>query len=388
MALFLAMGTAPSSAVYAVSSGLPYSKFSLAVAKTERCSSGAMRLKVSPEDGHIGEVLELSAGYTRVAVVGGMATIFEAESPRGWSAYDYLSTASGGPDWDGLGSVRVTPGVKMALPGVFDPVYVRMPDAPPGTYRLVRHYYPASGRQQTTKIPSNGVNLCGSVTIMPTGKAFVPVGEPIIQVNPSSALAADTMVHITLNGFAPSSVVWLSQCAFSRLATSTGCAGLEPPDRVRLGRTGSGTANMRVQATASALPGPAATKYPCMSNCILVATMGKGFASAGTPITLRATGASGVLGEVQEPPIPGRVLGVPGRVSFRSIGPGPVKVFKTRTTPDGEFSLFLPPGRYGVTGESGLVERNRKAVTCHGNPSSITVVNNIPGPEVDVFCQA
>jgi len=120
---------------------LPSTKFSLTLARLETCWHGSLRLSVAPRIAHVGEVVGLDAeGPVGNELIGGVSTTFEAPSPHGWSAYDDVSTAPGGPDQDGLGSTRALAGVVMILVGFRGSVDARVPDVPAATYRLVRHY--------------------------------------------------------------------------------------------------------------------------------------------------------------------------------------------------------------------------------------------------------
>jgi hypothetical protein len=120
---------------------LPSTKFSLTLARLETCWHGSLRLSVAPRIAHVGEVVGLDAeGPVGNELIGGVSTTFEAPSPHGWSAYDYVSTAPGGPDQDDLGSALASAGVAMILVGFQGPVFARVPDVPAATYRLVRHY--------------------------------------------------------------------------------------------------------------------------------------------------------------------------------------------------------------------------------------------------------
>jgi hypothetical protein len=362
---------------------LPWTKFSLALARLQPCWHGRLRLAVAPGAAHVGEVLDLDAkGPLANGLVGGVSTIFESPSPHGWSAYDYLWTAQGGPDQDGLGSARAQPGVLMILPALADPVYLRVPDVPPGTYRLVRNY---SGFA-APRLPRGGANLCAGLVVLRTASAFVPTGTPTVRVSPPSGLSAGQEVRVTLSGFGRSSLVHLSECAFGRPATSNGCPSRAGGgEAVRMGGTGSATIRLRVRAVAQAGPGTRSTRYPCTSNCVLVATLGHGYASAGAGLSFGVPGASGTLEEVGGPP-PGLRLGVPGKVSFVRVGAGRKQVLKARTAPDGEFSITVPPGRYQVSGTSPLINSDGRPMTCFADPQLVTISQNVPAPEVDVFC--
>jgi hypothetical protein len=61
-------------------------------------------------------------------------------------------------------------------------------------------------------------------------------------------------------------------------------------------------------------------------------------------------------------------------------------VLKARTAPDGEFSITVPPGRYQVSGTSPLINSDGRPMTCFADPQLVTISQNVPAPEVDVFC--
>jgi hypothetical protein len=214
----------------------------------------------------------------------------------------------------------------------------------------------------------------------------VPTGTPTVKVSPSSGLSEGQEVRVTLSGFGASSLVHLSECAFGRLATSEGCPSRPGGgEAVRLEDTGSATTVFPAQGGAIAAPGTRAMQYPCTSNCVLVATLGDGFASAGTGLWFKAAGASGTLVEVGGP-APGLWLGVPGQVSFVREGRGREQVSSAETAPDGEFSITVPPGRYQVRGSSPRVISDGRPMTCFANPRVVTVSQNIPASTIDVIC--
>jgi hypothetical protein len=268
------------------------------------------------------------------------------------------------------------------LPALSDPVYVRVPDVPAGTYRLVRSY---SGYAQRQGLPRGGANLCAGLVVLPTPKAFVPTGGPTVTVSPSSGLSGGQEVRVALKGFAPSSRAQLSECAFGRLATSDGCASRPGGGKaVQLGPNGAATTTWRAQASAPVEADARPGGYPCTSNCVLVATLGHGYASAGTSLSFKAPGATGTLDEVGVSP-PSFLRGVPGKVKFVLVG-RKEHVLSTKTAPDGEFSIRARFGRYHVSGTSPLVTSDGKPMTCSGNPPVITLSRHLPVQLVDVFC--
>ena len=362
---------------------LAWTKSSLALARLEPCWNGSLRLVVAPSVAHVGEVIALDAeGPTAARVIGGVSTTLEARSPRGWSAYDYLWTAPGGPDQEDLGSALANAGEAMILVGFQGRVFARVPDVPAATYRLVRHY----GAIPPSHLRRGGANLCAGLTVLPTASPYVPTGVPTVKVSPSSGLSGGEEVGVTLSGFGASSLVHLSECAFGALATPDGCpAGTGRGEPVRLGDNGSSTTIFRAQSAATALPGTRAREYPCASNCVLVATLGPAYASAGAPLSFKAPGASGTLDEVGGPS-PGLGLGVPGQVSFIREGPRHERVYDAETAPDGEFSITVPPGRYQVSGSSPLVSSDGRPVTCFATPLVVKVSQRVPSPAINVTC--
>jgi hypothetical protein len=385
VALLLVVASASTGLVFHAggSKQLPSTKFSLTLARLETCWHGSLRLSVAPRIAHVGEVVGLDAeGPVRNELIGGVSTTFEAPSPHGWSAYDYVSTAPGGPDQDGLGSTRALAGVVTILVGFRGSVDARVPDVPAGTYRLVRKY----GGFPPARFPQGAANLCANLTVLPTASRYVPTGIPTVEVSPSSGLSEGREVRVRLSGFGRSSIVHLSECAFGTLATSHGCpGGTGSGESVMLGSNGSATTVFRAQASAIAVPGPRAREYTCASNCVLVATLGPGYASAGTALSFKATGASGTLLEVGGPG-PGVRLGVPGQVSFVRQGLGREHVYRAETAPDGQFSIAVPPGRYQVRGSSPRVRSDDRPMTCFANPGVVTVSQSISTPTIIVFC--
>ena len=265
------------------SSTLPLSKFSLEYAKRQPCWSGAIKLDVEPSAAHVGEVLTLDpVGAPLHGLMGGVLTTLEAPSPQGWSAAYFLSTNTG--PLGGLGATPASAGYGMTLQGLLGPVHVPVPDVPAGTYRLVRGY--SATAFSGTAFPRHA-NLCAALKVLPTSTMLSAANEVTVGVSPSGSLRNGQTLRVTLSGFGHSATVELYECAFEALAGAQGCGlPLGNGRAVQVSTDGSASAAVVVHDSASAHSdrGQGRT-YPCLYNCVLVATLGAGYASAGTQLT-------------------------------------------------------------------------------------------------------
>lgn len=349
---------------------LRVSRFSLAYAERQPCWAGAIKLQVQPSAAHTGEVIGLDPlGAPLHALVGGVLTTFEAPSPDGWSAAYFLSTGT----WplDGLGATPASAGYFTILPGLLGPVHVRVPDVPPGSYRLVRSY--SSAPFSGTSFPRHA-NLCAALRVLPTSKMLSAADQVTVTRSPSGNVRNGQRVHVMLSGFGHSAPVQLFECAFAALASAQGCGvALDSGRPVRVSADGSANVTVAVHDYASAGPGQGQGRtYPCLDNCVLVATLGAGYASAGTQLAFREkTGAAGTLAEVGGPWVASSP-GIPGRVNFRAVD-SRARNYSSATAADGEFAILLAPGRYRVTAHSPRVISDGHPMTCLASPPVVTV---------------
>jgi hypothetical protein len=186
---------------------------------------------------------------------------------------------------------------------------------------------------------------------------------------------------VQLFGFGPRAKVHLSECAFELLATSSGCGpSLDNQQLVQVDASGEASAVFHVRGHASAgtstLSGPGAQTFECATNCVLVATLGSGFASAMLPLSFTRPGAVAGTLIIEGGPFPGLREGIPGSVSFTRQGENsPNAVTTAETAPDGEFSVVLSYGSYVAIGKSPKVMSNNSEMTCR----SPELVNVTPG---------
>jgi hypothetical protein len=105
---------------------------------------------------------------------------------------------------------------------------------------------------------------------------------------------------------------------------------------------------------------------------VLVATLGHGYASAGTELSFRGqTGAIGTLLEVGGPSS-ASLRGVDGYITFNPLDDGG-RGYSVSTASDGEFALLLAPGHYRVTGYSPGITSGGRPITCMADPPVVTV---------------
>jgi Neocarzinostatin family len=355
------------------SSPLPWSRFSLEYAKSQPCWPGAIKLQLAPSAAHVGEVLTLGPeGAPPRALIGGVLTTLEAPSPQGWSAAYFLSTYTS--PLGGLGATPASAGYGMTLQGFVGPVYVRVPDVPAGTYRLVRRYSAIPG--SATSVPRHA-NLCAALKVLPTSAGLSTANEVTVGASPSAGLHNGQRLRVSLSGFGPSAAVELFECAFGALARAQGCGlHLNNGRAVQVSAHGSASATVVVHDFASAGPGRGQGRtYPCLDNCTLVATLGPGYASAGTQLAFGGqTGATGTLVEAGGPAVVSP-HGVAGHVYFSALDHR-ARSYAAATAPDGEFAVLLAPGRYWVSANSPRIVNDGRPMTCLASPPVVTVQAN------------
>lgn len=131
-----------------------------------------------------------------------------------------------------------------------------------------------------------------SMTPSPSRDTDVPaltVENPAVAVNPATNLVDGQSVTITLTGFGVGGKVFLSECTSVAVATSLGC-GTELARQPFLvtddSRAGTGT--FTVRSTAAAGPQGLAPIQVCTESCVIVATLGNGYAFVTAPISFAA----------------------------------------------------------------------------------------------------
>lgn len=364
----------------------PKGAAALAAARRLPCWSGTAKLVATPRVAHPGEVIALDMlGSLSVALVGGNLTTFEAKTPAGWSAAYYLG--SPGTTATGYGVLPFGPHAPFALVGTTSLAKVGVPDVRPGTYRLVRFYSSAlqSAGASLGRFPAHGANFCTTVKVLPTPPALRGPNDIAVASHPSSGLHDGEHVRVLLRGFGSGGNVRLSECAFADLVTSLGCGvGLPAQALVTVGANGSASTTLVVHVEAAATPGVSQPSFACSTNCVLVATLGSGYAYADVALRFPQPGSATGRLLLTGGPWPGVTKPVPGAVSFTSAS-GTTST--TSTAPNGEFSLVLPPGRYLASGRSPNVHVNGREDPCRatarvtvapGETSSVDVVCTVP----------
>ncbi|MBI3748901.1 MAG: hypothetical protein HY262_08660 [Chloroflexi bacterium] len=110
-------------------------------------------------------------------------------------------------------------------------------------------------------------------------------------VSPSTRLTDGQTVEVRVTGFGVGGKVWLSECASAASATDLGCrAALADQPFLVTDVNGAGSARFVVQDSAfdrAAFPNPPRVPTPCLDQCVLVATLGSGYAYVVASIAFR-----------------------------------------------------------------------------------------------------
>jgi len=104
------------------------------------------------------------------------------------------------------------------------------------------------------------------------------VRNPAAVVSPSSGLKDGMNVNVQVSGFGSGGKVWLSECASAAAATDLGCGGdLASQPFLVTDDNGTGSASLVVHVRAGGRP-PSPVLVKCADQCVIVATLGSGFA--------------------------------------------------------------------------------------------------------------
>jgi hypothetical protein len=104
------------------------------------------------------------------------------------------------------------------------------------------------------------------------------VDHPALIVSPSSQIKDGMTVSVTVTGFGSGGKVWLSECASAAAATDLGCGGdLASQPFLVTDDNGTGSSSLVVHAHAAGRP-PSPVLVKCADQCVVVATLGEGFA--------------------------------------------------------------------------------------------------------------
>ncbi len=109
----------------------------------------------------------------------------------------------------------------------------------------------------------------------------VTAPHPSVSVSPASGLFDGQTVAVHLSGFGVGGKIWLSECASAQDASSLGC-GRPLPEQPFLvtGDARSGDGSFTVSLHAPTEPNLPNTAVRCTDQCVIVATLGDGFAYA------------------------------------------------------------------------------------------------------------
>ena len=112
---------------------------------------------------------------------------------------------------------------------------------------------------------------------------------PKISASPAGNLVDGQSVSIGLSGFIAGSSVRISECATAASANALGCgAELGAQATSVTGTDGSASLTFTVSARAAAGPLETGAIEACSNQCVIVATVGPGFAFASAPIAFEA----------------------------------------------------------------------------------------------------
>ena len=137
---------------------------------------------------------------------------------------------------------------------------------------------PASAAPTSTETPS------------PSDEEVVPaltVDDPTVTVVPATNLRDGQTVEVRITGFGVGGKVYLSECSSAEVATDLGC-GAELAAQTLFVTDDSRAAIGSFTVTATAEQGPFAPSQACADQCVIVATIGGGYAFVTAPISFLA----------------------------------------------------------------------------------------------------
>jgi len=151
---------------------------------------------------------------------------------------------------------------------------------------------PSTTRPGPTSPDSTIAGLAPIPESTSTSEALVPaltVVNPTVAVSPSTNLKDGQVVEVRVTGFGVGGKVLLSECASAAAATDLGCGSeLASQPFLVADDSRSGSTSFVVHASA---PGRALSASPtsrCTSQCVVVATVGAGYAYAVASIAFEA----------------------------------------------------------------------------------------------------
>ena len=145
---------------------------------------------------------------------------------------------------------------------------------------------PASPFIRAPAPSSTGASL-GIASVPPVRSAentLVPaltVSDPQVSVTPSGQLVEGRLVVVRVTGFGVGGKVWVSECATASSANDLGCgAQLAAQTLIATNGNRAGYAAFTIHAQAQAGPFNTGPIEACSDQCVIVATLGGGFAFA------------------------------------------------------------------------------------------------------------
>ncbi len=148
-----------------------------------------------------------------------------------------------------------------------------------------------------SKTPADSGVGTSSSPLVSVRASLVPaltVDRPTVTVSPATGLLDGETVEVRVTGFGVGGKIWISECASAADATDLGCGAqlaAQPflvTDNARAGRIA-----FIVRASAPAQPLAATPIAVCHDECVIVATVGDGYADAVAPISFTGAATSG-----------------------------------------------------------------------------------------------
>jgi photosystem II stability/assembly factor-like uncharacterized protein len=215
-----------------------------------------------------------AAGQAAVNLPGGAGLYFAADNTAWGVVQDGLArTTDGGATWIVIDWPAPTD-PQASPPGPVDASFV---DAQTG-WMLADDgliYRTQDGGESWSSLPEWEVDA-------------LTVDRPTVTITPSTGLHNGQTVEVRVTGFVVGGKVWLSECASAAVATDLGC-GRDLGGQLFLVTDDSRAGQSSFVVTAHAGVGQLyATQAPCVDQCVLVATVGAGYAFVVAPISFKS----------------------------------------------------------------------------------------------------
>ena len=108
--------------------------------------------------------------------------------------------------------------------------------------------------------------------------------DPRVVVTPATGLHDGQTVLVRITGFSVGGKQWVSECSSSAVATDLGC-GSELAAQTELVTDNSRTGSASFIVRSHASNGPNGSLHSCGTHCVIVVTVGGGYAFALAPIS-------------------------------------------------------------------------------------------------------